>query len=174
MEYFLIWDNAQKPFDNLRETCAICCFQVKESSNITPKCESLLSVAKQCIPRGRRKCYVPCWDKERETLYRSFTRSPVRTDSDRAASSLLSRLQQKKQERWEEAFNSIDFSRSSRKRGAPSANSLAGLDAPLACARLGKIHRLTACEKRGTQDQEPRAYQARQQAAVRPMEDSNT
>jgi len=39
----------------------------------------------------------------------------VGTDSDRAASSLLSRLQQKKRERWEEAFNSIDFSHSSRK-----------------------------------------------------------
>ena len=44
---------------------------------------------------GRRKNYVPWWDKECETLYRSFTRAPVRTDSDRAASSLHSRLQQK-------------------------------------------------------------------------------
>jgi len=39
----------------------------------------------------------------------------VGTDSDRAASSLLSRLEQKKHERWEEAVNSIDFSHSSRK-----------------------------------------------------------
>ena len=37
------------------------------------------------------------------------------TDCDRAASSLVSRLQQKKKERWEEAVNSIDFSHSSRK-----------------------------------------------------------
>ena len=78
-------------------------------------CKSLLSAAKQCIPRGRRKNYVPCWCKECETLYRSFTRAPVGTDSDRTASVLLSRLQQKKQERWEEAVNSIDFSHSSRK-----------------------------------------------------------
>jgi len=78
-------------------------------------CESLLSAAKQCIPCGRRKNYVPCWDKECETLYRSFTRAPVGTDSDRAASSLLSRLGQKKQERWQEVVNSIDFSHSSRK-----------------------------------------------------------
>ena len=35
-------------------------------------CESLLSAAKQYIPRGRRKNYVPCWDKECGTLYRSF------------------------------------------------------------------------------------------------------
>jgi len=39
----------------------------------------------------------------------------VGTASDRAASSLLSRLQQKNQERWEETVNSIDFSHSSRK-----------------------------------------------------------
>jgi len=38
-------------------------------------CESLLSAAKQCIPRGRWKNYVPCWDKECETLDHSFTRA---------------------------------------------------------------------------------------------------
>jgi len=78
-------------------------------------CESLLSAAKQCIPHGRRKNYVPCRDKECKTLYRSIIRAPVGTASNRVASSLLFRLQQKKQERWEEAANSIDFSHSSRK-----------------------------------------------------------
>ena len=76
-------------------------------------CESLLSATKQCIPRGCQKNYVPCLNKECETLCRSFTWAPVGTDSDSAASSLLSQLQQKKQERWEEAVNSIDFSYSS-------------------------------------------------------------
>ena len=42
-------------------------------------------------------------------------RAPVGTDSDRADSSLLSPLQQKKQERWEEAVNSIDISHPCRK-----------------------------------------------------------
>jgi len=78
-------------------------------------CKSLLSAAKQCIPCGSRKNYVPCWDKECETLYRSFIQAPVGTACDRASSSLLFRLQQKKQERWEEAVNFIDFSHSSRK-----------------------------------------------------------
>jgi len=41
--------------------------------------------------------------------------SPVGTASDRAASFLLSRLQQRKQERWEDPVISIDFSHSSRK-----------------------------------------------------------
>ena len=31
--------------------------------------KSLLSAAKQCIPRDRRKNYVPCWDKECETTF---------------------------------------------------------------------------------------------------------
>jgi len=78
-------------------------------------CESLLSAAKQCIPCGCRKNYVPCWNKEYETLYRPFIQAPVGTASDRAASSILSRLQQEKQERSEEAVNSIDFSHSSHK-----------------------------------------------------------
>jgi len=78
-------------------------------------CKSLLSAAKQCIiPRGRRKNYVPCWDKDCETLYHSFIRAPVGAASDRAASP-YSRLQQMKQERWEKAVNSIDFSHSGRK-----------------------------------------------------------
>ena len=70
-----------------------------ETSNIEGAyqdfCESLLSAAKQCIPRGRRKNYGLCLDKECETLYRSFIRAPVGTDSDGAASSLLSRHGQK-------------------------------------------------------------------------------
>ena len=78
-------------------------------------CESVLSAAKQCIPRGRRKNYVSCWYKECETLYRSFIQAPVGTESDRAASSLLSWQEQKWQEGCEEAVNSIDFSHSSRK-----------------------------------------------------------
>ena len=61
-----------------------------------------------------RKNYVPCWDKECETLYCSFARASVGSDSDKAASSLLSPLRQK-QERWEEAVNYIDFLHSSRK-----------------------------------------------------------
>jgi len=102
-------------------------------------CESLLSAAKQRNPRGRRKNYVPCWDKERETLYRSFTRAPVGTDCDRAASSLLSRLGQKKQERLEEATIPSTSRTLAARRREPSKNLLAGLDAPFACAPSRQI-----------------------------------
>ena len=58
--------------------------------------------------------YVPCWDQECETLYRSFIRVPVGIESNRAASWLLYQLEQKKQERWGENDNSVDLSHSSR------------------------------------------------------------
>ena len=90
--------------------------------------KSRLSALKLCIPRGCWKNYVPRWDKECETLYRSFTRTLVRTDSDRAASSLLSWLGQK-QEPWEEAVNFIDFSHSSRKAWR-TINNLTGRSGP--------------------------------------------
>jgi len=78
-------------------------------------CESLLFAAEQCVFLSRRKNYVPCCDNQRETLYRSFLRAPMWTDSDKGAASLLSQLDDKKQERWEEAVNSIDASHSNRK-----------------------------------------------------------
>ena len=82
----------------------------------------------------------------RDPLSHRFIRATVGTDSDRAASSLLFRLQQKKQKRWEETVNSIAFSHFSftsrtlvARRGAPSTNSLAGLGAPFACAPSRQI-----------------------------------
>jgi len=69
---------------------------IKKAHHTQELCEDLLyGATKQYIPRGRRKNYLPCWDKECETLYRSFIRAPVWTDSDRAVSSLISRLDQK-------------------------------------------------------------------------------
>jgi len=68
---------------------------------------------KHCIPPGVGR--TMCHAEEYETLYRSFIRASVETDCDRAASSLLSRRQQKNQDRLKEAVNSMDFSHSSRK-----------------------------------------------------------
>jgi len=81
-------------------------------------CESPLSAAKQRrlshVNVGRPMCHAGTKSAS-ETLYRFFIRAPVGTDSDRAASPLLCQLQQKKQERWEAAVNSIDFSHFNRK-----------------------------------------------------------
>ena len=92
-------------------------------------CESLLSAAKQCIPRGLRKNYVAWWDKECEILYRSFTRAPVGTDSDRAASSLLSRLGRSRNDGRKLSTPSTSRTLVAR-GGEQSTNLLAGLDAP--------------------------------------------
>jgi len=124
---------------------------------------------KQCSSCGRRKNYVPCWDKECETVYRSFTRALVGTDSDRATSSLLSQVGQKTHEHWEETVNSIDFSHSSCKAWW-TINKLT--------SRSGRSFRqcpiLANREERSTQDQRSQVHQAGQQGAVQPMENSNT
>jgi len=57
---------------------------------------------------------VPCWDKECNALYRSYVRAPVRTESNLVPTFSV-RTEEKKQERWEETVNAIDFSHSSRK-----------------------------------------------------------
>ena len=91
--------------------------------------------AAKCIPRGLRK-NVPCWDEECKTLYCSFLRAPVETDSDRAASFLLSRLGSGRSGRSN--GKKLLIPSTSRtpvaRRWAPSINLLAGLDAPLVCA----------------------------------------
>ena len=78
-------------------------------------CNVLVNAAKKSIPRGRRNDYKPCWDWECEQLYSAFLRAPTGGESNRAASALLLRLDQRRQERWEEAVNTIDFTHSSLK-----------------------------------------------------------
>ena len=77
-------------------------------------CRALTSAAKKSIPRGRRNNYKPCWDGECESLYNAFLRAPPGPESSRAATALLDKLGRRKQQRWQEAVNSIDFSHSSR------------------------------------------------------------
>ena len=114
-------------------------------------CESLLSAAKQYIPRGRRKNYVPCSDKECETLYRSFIRTP--------SGDCL----------WQSRARpySLDYNRRSRSDGrklsTPSTSRTPATENHqqtywqvwtllLRVPRLGKFHRLAIGEERGTQD----------------------
>ena len=101
--------------------------------------------------------------------------SPSGADTDRVVSSLLSPLRQKKQKRWEEAVNPINFSHSSRKAWR-TINKLTGRSGCSfhQCSISGKLHRLATCEERGKQDWGSQVHQAGQQGAVRPMEDPNT
>jgi len=101
-------------------------------------CESLFSAAKQCIPRGRRKNYVPCWGKECETLCRSFIRDPVGlslTEPPRPYSLAYngSRSDGRK------PFTPSTSCTPAARHGEQSTNLLAGLDAPPARAPSRQI-----------------------------------
>ena len=74
-------------------------------------CNTIKKAAKKTIPRGYRNNYIPCWDAECESLYKTFLQSPQGDDSSLAATVLLA----KRRDRWSEAVRSIDFSHSSRK-----------------------------------------------------------
>ena len=78
-------------------------------------CNTIKKAAKKTISRGYRNNYIPCWDAECESLYKTFLQSPQENDSSLAATVLLSKLDRKRRDRWSEAIWSIDFSHFSRK-----------------------------------------------------------
>ena len=73
-------------------------------------CNTIKKAAKKTIPRGYRNNYIPCWDAECESLYKTFLQSPQRNDSSLAATALLSKLDRKRRDRWSEAIRTIDLS----------------------------------------------------------------
>ena len=78
-------------------------------------CNTIKKAAKKTIPCGYRNNYIPCWDAECESLYKTFLQSPQIDDSSLAATALLAKLDRKRRDQWSEAVQSIDFSHSSRK-----------------------------------------------------------
>ena len=78
-------------------------------------CNTIKKAAKKTIPRGYQNNYIPCWDAECESLYKTFLQSLQGDDSSLAATALLAKLARKRRDRWSEALRSIDFSHSSRK-----------------------------------------------------------
>ena len=78
-------------------------------------CNTIKKAAKKTIPRGYRNNYIPCWDAECESLYKTFLQSPQGDDSSLAATALLAKLDRKRRNRWSEAVRSIDFLHCSRK-----------------------------------------------------------
>ena len=55
--------------------------------------------AKKTIPRGYRNTYIPYWDAECESLYKTFLQSPQGDDSSLAATPLLAKLDKKQRDR---------------------------------------------------------------------------
>ena len=63
-------------------------------------CNTIKKAAKKTIPRGYRNNYIPCWDAECESLYKTFLQSPQGDDSSLAATALLAKLDRKRRDRW--------------------------------------------------------------------------
>ena len=55
-------------------------------------CNTIKKAAKKTILHGYRNNYIPCWDAECESLYKSFLQSPQEADSSLAATALLAKL----------------------------------------------------------------------------------
>ena len=77
-------------------------------------CKPISTVAKRCIPRGRRNNCIPCWDAECENLFQTFLHYLEGQESSRAAPALLARHNRKRRDRWFKAVQNIDFSHPSR------------------------------------------------------------
>ena len=78
-------------------------------------CNTIKKAAKKTIPHGYQNNYIPCWDAECESLYKTFLQTPQGDDSSLAATALLAKLDRKWRDQWSKAVQSIDFSHSSRK-----------------------------------------------------------
>ena len=61
-------------------------------------CNTIKKAAKKTIPRGNQNNYIPCWDAECESLYKTFLQSPQGDDSSLAATVLLAKLDRKRRD----------------------------------------------------------------------------
>lgn len=71
----------------------------------------IISTAKQCVPRGYRKEYIPCWSEDSDRLYNELQE----TEDVETAKELLKSLDEARKERWTQTVENIDMKRSSRK-----------------------------------------------------------
>lgn len=71
----------------------------------------ILSSAKESIPRGFRKEYIPCWSNDTENLKRAFED----TGDPQIAQQMINSLDSARTKRWRETSEGIDFIHSSRK-----------------------------------------------------------
>ena len=61
-------------------------------------CNTIKKAAKKIIPRGYRNNYIPGWDAECESLYKTFLQSPQGGDSSQTATALLVKLDRKRRD----------------------------------------------------------------------------
>ena len=61
-------------------------------------CNTIKKAAKKTISRGYRNNYVPCWDAECESPYKTFLQSPEGDKSNFFATALLAKLDRKRRD----------------------------------------------------------------------------
>jgi hypothetical protein len=102
---------------------------VPTSSNIDEAykayCTMVTTTAKKHILRGFRSNYVPCWDEECNKLLHTHNQATTKAERARAATDLMTLLNNKRKERWTETVESIDFTNSCR-RAWQTINKLTG------------------------------------------------
>jgi len=77
--------------------------------------QTLKTVAKQTIPRGFRKSYIPTWDEECSRLYKEYLSADSPDIIHSSASALTDLLDKKRHDRWIDTVSNIDFTHSSKK-----------------------------------------------------------
>lgn len=93
----------------------------------------VIAIAKNCVPRGYRKEYIPCWNEDSDRLYAEF----LDTESPEVAKELLQSLDEARRQRWTKTVESIDLTRSSR-QGWATIRKLGG--ASKLCRKKPKIN----------------------------------
>ena len=76
---------------------------------------AIIKTAKQNIPRGHRKIYIPGWDNECDDLAEKHHAATTEQEKHDTATTLMEHLDSARQERWVETVQAIDFTHSSRK-----------------------------------------------------------
>ena len=77
-------------------------------------CNMLINATKQSVPRDNQKNYIPCWDEEYQQLCEHHAVATFSEGPEATANILIKRLDEKRQERWIESVESIDFTHSSQ------------------------------------------------------------
>ena len=81
----------------------------------TAYCKVLLGAAKNNIPCGFNRNYIPRWDDECSRLLHDHEQASSSEEVDATATALLQKLDVTRRTRWTETVESIDFTHSSRK-----------------------------------------------------------
>ena len=76
---------------------------------------AIIKTAKQHIPRGHRKIYIPGWDNECDDLAEKHHAATTEQEKHDTATALMEHLDSARQERLVETVQAIDFTHSSRK-----------------------------------------------------------